>query len=55
MKEKVLAAHRAGLKKLIIPAENQKDLEKDVPEEVRKELKFVFTKHVEENLKEALI
>ncbi len=53
IKEKVLAAHRAGVKKIIIPKENEKDLN-DIPEEVRNELKFVFVERVEEVLKENL-
>lgn len=53
IKEKVLAAHRAGIKKVILPKENERDLE-DVPEEVRNELKFVPVETIEEVLKEAL-
>ncbi|MDD3247306.1 MAG: hypothetical protein PHF18_10750 [Methanosarcina sp.] len=53
MKEKILAAHRAGIKKVILPKENERDLE-DVPEDVRNELKFVPVETIEEVLKEAL-
>ncbi len=53
IKEKVLAAHRAGIKKVILPKENERDLE-DVPEDVRNELKFVPVETIEEVLKEAL-
>ncbi len=53
IKEKVLAAHRAGIKKLILPKENERDLE-DVPEDVRNELTFMPVETVEEVLKEAL-
>lgn len=53
IKEKVLAAHRAGIKKVILPKENERDLE-DVPEEVRNELMFVPVETIEEVLKEAL-
>ncbi|MGA2698773.1 MAG: S16 family serine protease, partial [Methanoregula sp.] len=53
IKEKVLAAHRAGIKKVILPKENERDLE-DVPEDVRNELVFVPVGTVEEVLKEAL-
>jgi ATP-dependent Lon protease len=53
VKEKSLAAHRAGLKKVILPKDNEKDLE-DVPEHVRKELKFSFVDHVDEVLKQTL-
>ncbi|HTY15431.1 MAG TPA: endopeptidase La [Methanoregulaceae archaeon] len=53
IKEKVLAAHRAGIRKIILPRENERDLE-DVPEDVRNELVFVTVGTVEEVLKEAL-
>ncbi len=53
IKEKVLAAHRAGIRKVILPKENERDL-KDVPEDVRAELTFVLVETVEEVLKEAL-
>ena len=53
IKEKILAAHRAGIRKVILPKENQRDLE-DVPEDVRGELTFVPVETVEEVLKEAL-
>jgi len=53
LKEKVLAAHRAGVKKIIIPEENQKYLE-EIPVFIRKDLKFVPVKHIEEVLKVAL-
>ncbi|MCX8125772.1 MAG: endopeptidase La [Dehalococcoidia bacterium] len=51
IKEKVLAAHRAGVKKVILPADNEKDLE-EVPEHVRNELNFVFVRNVDEVLNE---
>ena len=47
IKEKVLAAHRAGVKELLIPERNEKDLE-DVPEEVRSELKFHFVRDIDQ-------
>ena len=53
IKEKVLAAHRAGIKKIILPRENERDLQ-DVPADVRNELVFVPVETVEEVLKEAL-
>jgi len=54
IKEKVLAAHRAGVKQVIMPARNQKDLE-DIPKNVRAEIKFVFAKNVDEVLEAALV
>jgi ATP-dependent Lon protease len=53
IKEKILAAHRAGIKKVILPKENERDLE-DVPEDVRNELTFVTVETIEEVLKAAL-
>jgi ATP-dependent Lon protease len=53
VKEKVLAARRTGLKRVILPKGNQKDL-RDLPEEVRKEMEFVFAERVEEVLAEML-
>jgi ATP-dependent Lon protease len=49
LKEKVLAARRAGLKRVIAPRGNQKDL-RDLPEEVRKEMEFIFVDRVEDVL-----
>ncbi|MBI4300956.1 MAG: endopeptidase La [Chloroflexi bacterium] len=54
IKEKTLAAHLAGLKKIIMPKENEKDLV-DVPEDIRKDLEFVFVNTVDQVLREALV
>ncbi len=54
VKEKVIAAHRAGLKTIILPKDNKKDLE-DVPKEVLNDLHFKFVSHLDEVLKIALI
>jgi len=53
VKEKCLAGHRAGLKEIILPAKNRKDLE-DIPEELRHELKYVFVDSIDEVLEAAL-
>jgi ATP-dependent Lon protease len=53
VKEKVIAAHRAGLKTIIMPKENRKDLE-DIPKEVLRDLRFVFVSHMDEVLRVAL-
>jgi ATP-dependent Lon protease len=53
VKEKVLAARRAGLKRVILPRGNQKDL-RDLPEDVRKEMEFIFANRVEDVLAEML-
>jgi ATP-dependent Lon protease len=53
LKEKVLAARRAGVKKVICPARNNKDLE-DIPENVREELEFIFVEDVREAFEQAL-
>jgi len=54
VKEKVLAAHRAGIKTVIMPKDNRKDLE-EVSFQVKRELKFVFVSDVNEVLKVALV
>lgn len=54
LKEKSIAAHRSGLKTVIIPRENERDLE-DVPEVVRKELKFVLVNDISEVFEVALL
>ncbi len=53
VKEKVIAAHRAGIKEVILPKENRKDLE-DIPLSVKKDLKFHFVSHLDDVLKIAL-
>lgn len=53
VKEKVLAAHRAGLTTIILPKDNAKDLE-DVPKNVKRDLQFIFASHMDEVLKVAL-
>ena len=53
VKEKVIAAHRAGLKTIVLPKENKKDLE-DIPKEVARDLKFIFVSHMDEALDIAL-
>ena len=53
VKEKVLAAHRAGLDTVILPRRNEKDLE-EVPEEVRNKMHFIFAERVDDVLKAAL-
>lgn len=53
LKEKVLAAHRAGIKQIIVPKDNEKDLEL-VAKNVKSELKFVFVDHMDEVVAAAL-
>jgi ATP-dependent Lon protease len=53
IKEKVLAAHRAGIEKIILSKKNEKDL-LEVPEEIREAIKFVFVENVNQVLKAAL-
>ena len=53
IKEKVLAAHRVGIRSLILPRRNERDIE-DVPEDLRREMAFVFVDDAEEVLRHAL-
>jgi ATP-dependent Lon protease len=53
IKEKVLAAHRAGIRTVILPRRNERDVE-DVPEELRREISFVFVDDAGEVLRHAL-
>ena len=53
IKEKVLAAHRAGIRSVILPRRNERDIE-EVPEELRKQMHFVFVDDAEEVLRHAL-
>lgn len=54
LKEKSLSAHRAGITTIIIPEENEKDIE-DIPESIRDELNFITVTHLDEVLKHALV
>ncbi len=54
IKEKVLAAHRVGIKRVVLPKENKRDLE-DIPASVRDELEFIFVDHMDEVLKKAMV
>jgi len=54
LKEKVLAAHRAGIRTVLMPKENLKDLD-EIPENVRKEMNCVPVEHVDEVLAAALV
>ena len=54
IREKVLAAHRAGIKKILLPKENERDID-DIPQTVRKQLEFVLIDHVDQALEEALV
>jgi ATP-dependent Lon protease len=54
IKEKILAAHRGGIKKVLVPKENENNL-KDIPTTVLKEIKVVFVEHMDEVLPHALI
>jgi ATP-dependent Lon protease len=53
VKEKVIAAHRAGIKTIILPKENKKDLE-DIPDYILKDLEFVYVGHIDQVLKVVL-
>jgi ATP-dependent Lon protease len=53
IKEKVLAAHRAGIRRVVLPARNEPDTE-DIPEDVRRELEFVYVSRIIEALEQTL-
>jgi ATP-dependent Lon protease, bacterial type len=53
VKEKILAAHRNGLRTIILPKRNEQDLD-DVPDEIKKSMKFIFAETVDEVLDSAL-
>ena len=54
VKEKVLAAHRAGIKKIILPVDNKKDLS-EIPGNVRRRLEFILVDHIDQVLEKALL
>jgi len=54
IKEKILAAHRAGIKMVILPKENEKDLI-DIPQKVKKKVKLILVNNMDEVLKIALV
>lgn len=54
IKEKVLAAHRAGIKKIILPIDNKRDMD-DIPVAVKKKLEFILVEHLDDVLPEALV
>ena len=54
LKEKLLAAHRGGIRKVVIPKENEKDL-KDIPKVVTRQMKIVPVEHMDEVLGHALV
>jgi ATP-dependent Lon protease len=54
IKEKILAAYRAGIREIVMPEENEKDLE-DILEDVREDMTFHFVKHMDEVLSHVLV
>jgi ATP-dependent Lon protease len=54
VKEKVLAAHRAGIKKVLLPTRNLRDLD-EIPKEIRDDIEIVFVSKVDEVLEHALL
>ena len=53
VKEKIIAGHRAGLKTIILPKDNQKDME-DVPANIKQDIKFIFAENLDQVLKVAM-
>ena len=54
LKEKILAAHRTGIRKVLIPKENEKDI-KDIPASIQKQVEIVLVEHMDEVLSHAMI
>ena len=54
IREKVLAAHRAGIKKVLLPMANRPDLD-EIPANVRKKMEFVLVETMDQVLEEALV
>jgi ATP-dependent Lon protease len=54
LKEKILAAHRAGMKTVLIPKENEKDI-KEIPSKILKSVELVLVEHMDEVLRKALV
>ena len=54
LKEKIIAAHRGGIRKVLLPSENKKDL-RDIPKSISKQMEFVLVEHMDEVLSHALI
>ena len=54
IKEKMLAAHRAGIQRILLPERNRKDVV-DVPEEIRDEMEIIYVKNVNQVLESALV
>ena len=54
LKEKILAAHRGGIKTVLIPKDNEKDL-KEIPWRILKTLEIVLVEHMDEVLRKALV
>ncbi|CAO3631469.1 unnamed protein product [Cunninghamella echinulata] len=55
IKEKVISAHRAGIRKIILPYRNRKDVQQDVPERVQQDIQFVYAKTIWDVLEAALV
>jgi ATP-dependent Lon protease len=53
LKEKVLAAHRGGIKRVLIPKENEKDI-REIPKKVREKLEIIVVEHADDVLRNAL-
>jgi ATP-dependent Lon protease len=54
LKEKILAAHRGGIKKVLIPKDNEKDI-KEIPPKILKSVELVCVEHMDEVLRKTLV
>jgi ATP-dependent Lon protease len=55
VKEKILGAYRAGITEIVLPRKNQRDLEEDIPRDVRRKLRFIFADSVDDILPVAFV
>lgn len=55
IKEKIVSAHRAGIRKIVLPIRNRKDVEADVPDSVKADVEFVYAKTIWDVLEAALL
>lgn len=55
IKEKVISAHRAGIRKIILPWKNKMDVESDIPSSIKMDIEFVYAKNIFDVLNAAFV